>query len=108
MKAIKRIVVAVGLVVISAMAPVVRAQQGVEKAAPGTLVAPAEASKFAAEYDRKPDDKSGEGIPCRQVWICAKRGDFRTWATNRIHGRPHFRGVGHSRRASKLHFGFEA
>jgi len=43
MKAMKQIVVAVSLVVISAMAPVVRAQQGVEKAAPGTLVAPAEA-----------------------------------------------------------------
>jgi hypothetical protein len=43
MKAMKQIVVAVSLVVISAMAPVVRAQQGVEKASPGTLVAPAEA-----------------------------------------------------------------
>jgi hypothetical protein len=43
MKAMKRIVVAVSLVVISAMAPVVIAQQGVEKTAPGTLVAPAEA-----------------------------------------------------------------
>lgn len=43
MKAIKRIVVAVGLVVISAMAPAVIAQQGGEKTAPGTLVAPAEA-----------------------------------------------------------------
>jgi hypothetical protein len=43
MKAMKQIVVAVSLVVISAMAPVVEAQQGVEKAAPGTLVAPAEA-----------------------------------------------------------------
>ncbi len=43
MKAMKQIVVAVSLVVISAMAPVVKAQQGVEKAAPGTLVAPAEA-----------------------------------------------------------------
>ncbi len=43
MKAMKQILVAVSLVVISAMAPVVRAQQGVEKAAPGTLVAPAEA-----------------------------------------------------------------
>ena len=43
MKAMKQIVVAASLVVISAMAPVVEAQQGVEKAAPGTLVAPAEA-----------------------------------------------------------------
>ena len=43
MKAMKRSVVAVSLLVISAMAPVVEAQQGVEKAAPGTLVAPAEA-----------------------------------------------------------------
>ena len=43
MKAMKQIVVAVSLVVISAMAPAVEAQQGVEKAAPGTLVAPAEA-----------------------------------------------------------------
>ena len=43
MKAMKQIVVAVSLVVISAMAPIVSAQQGVEKAAPGTLVAPAEA-----------------------------------------------------------------
>jgi hypothetical protein len=43
MKAMKQIVVAVGLVVICAMAPPVEAQQGVEKAAPGTLVAPAEA-----------------------------------------------------------------
>ena len=43
MKAMKQIVVAVSLVVISAMAPVVEAQQGVEKAAPGTLVAPADA-----------------------------------------------------------------
>lgn len=43
MKAMKQILVAVSLVVISAMAPVVIAQQGVEKAAPGTLVAPAEA-----------------------------------------------------------------
>ena len=43
MKAMEKIVVAVGLVVISAMAPVVKAQQGVEKAAPGTMVAPAEA-----------------------------------------------------------------
>ena len=33
MKAMKQIVVAVSLVVISAMAPVVEAQQGVEKAA---------------------------------------------------------------------------
>ena len=43
MKAMKRIVVAVSLVVISAMAPVVRAQQSWEKVAPGTMVAPAEA-----------------------------------------------------------------
>jgi hypothetical protein len=43
MKAMKQILVAVSLVVISAMAPVVEAQQGVEKAVPGTLVAPAEA-----------------------------------------------------------------
>ena len=43
MKAMKQIVAAVSLVVISAMAPVVEAQQGVEKAAPGTLIAPAEA-----------------------------------------------------------------
>ncbi|MBW4038923.1 MAG: DinB family protein [Acidobacteria bacterium] len=43
MKAMKQILVAVSLVVMSAMAPVVIAQQGVEKAAPGTLVAPAEA-----------------------------------------------------------------
>jgi hypothetical protein len=43
MKAMKQIVVAASLVVISAMAPVLEAQQGVEKAAPGTLVAPAEA-----------------------------------------------------------------
>ncbi|HVI08314.1 MAG TPA: hypothetical protein VND65_08475 [Candidatus Binatia bacterium] len=43
MKTMKQIVVAVSLVVISAMAPVVEAQQGVEKAAPGTLVAPADA-----------------------------------------------------------------
>ena len=43
MKAMKQIVVAVGLVVISAVAAVVEAQQGVEKAAPGTLVAPADA-----------------------------------------------------------------
>ena len=42
MKAMKQIVVAVSLVVISAMAAVVEAQQGVEKAA-GTLIAPAEA-----------------------------------------------------------------
>jgi len=43
MKAMKQIVVAVSLVLISAMAPVVEAQQGVAKAAPGTLVAPADA-----------------------------------------------------------------
>jgi hypothetical protein len=43
MKAMKQIVAAVSFVVISAMAPVVEAQQGVEKAAPGTLIAPAEA-----------------------------------------------------------------
>ena len=43
MKAMKQILVAVSLVVISAMAPVSEAQQGVEKAAPGTMVAPAEA-----------------------------------------------------------------
>jgi hypothetical protein len=43
MKPMKQILVAVSLVVISAMAPVVEAQQGVEKTAPGTLVAPAEA-----------------------------------------------------------------
>ncbi|HWS96472.1 MAG TPA: hypothetical protein VN620_08370 [Candidatus Methylomirabilis sp.] len=43
MKAMKQIVVAVSLVVISAMAPAVEAQQSVEKAAPGTLVAPADA-----------------------------------------------------------------
>jgi len=43
MKAKKQIVVAVSFVVISAIAPVVEAQQGVEKAAPGTLVAPADA-----------------------------------------------------------------
>lgn len=43
MKVMKQIVVAVSLVLSSAMAPVVRAQQGAEKAAPGTLVAPAEA-----------------------------------------------------------------
>ncbi len=43
MKTMKQIVVAVSLVVISAMAPMVEAQQGVEKAAAGTLVAPAEA-----------------------------------------------------------------
>ena len=43
MKTMKQIVVAVSLVVISAMAPIVEAQQGVEKAAAGTLVAPAEA-----------------------------------------------------------------
>ena len=43
MKAMKRIVVAGSLGVISAIAPVVRAQQGVEKALPTTLVAPAEA-----------------------------------------------------------------
>ena len=43
MKTMKQVVVAVSLVVISAMAPVVEAQQGVNKAAPGTLVAPAEA-----------------------------------------------------------------
>ena len=43
MKAMKQIVVAVSIVVIFAMAPIVSAQQGVEKAAPGTLVAPAEA-----------------------------------------------------------------
>jgi len=43
MRAMKQIVAAVSVIVISAMAPVVRAQQGVEKAAPGTLVAPAEA-----------------------------------------------------------------
>jgi hypothetical protein len=43
MKAMKQILVAASLVVISAMAPVLEAQQGVEKAAPGRLVAPAEA-----------------------------------------------------------------
>jgi hypothetical protein len=43
MKAMEQIVVAVSLVVISAVAPIMSAQQGVEKAAPGTLVAPAEA-----------------------------------------------------------------
>jgi hypothetical protein len=43
MKTMKQIVVAVSLVVISAMAPIAEAQQGVEKVAPGTLVAPAEA-----------------------------------------------------------------
>ncbi len=43
MKTMKQIVVTVSLVVISAMAPRVEAQQGVEKAAAGTLVAPAEA-----------------------------------------------------------------
>ena len=43
MKVMKQIVVPVSLVVISAMAPVVEAQQGIEKTAPGTLVAPAEA-----------------------------------------------------------------
>jgi hypothetical protein len=51
MKAMKQIVVAVSLVVISAMAPIVEAQQGVEKAAAGTVVAPARGAKFAAEYD---------------------------------------------------------
>src|SRR5260370_27316396 len=43
MKTMKKIVVAVSLVVISAMAPTVEAQQVVEKVAPGTLVAPADA-----------------------------------------------------------------
>ena len=43
MKVMKQMVVAVSLVVISAMAPVVRAQQGWEKVAPGTMIAPAEA-----------------------------------------------------------------
>ncbi|SEG71791.1 hypothetical protein SAMN05421819_4525 [Bryocella elongata] len=43
MKVIKQMVVAVSLVGISAMAPVVRAQQGWEKVAPGTMIAPAEA-----------------------------------------------------------------
>jgi hypothetical protein len=43
MKAIKQIVVAVSLVVISAMAPVVEAQQDVDHSAPETLVAPADA-----------------------------------------------------------------
>ena len=43
MKTMNQIMVAVSLVVISAMAPKVEAQQGVEKAAAGTLVAPAEA-----------------------------------------------------------------
>jgi hypothetical protein len=43
MKAMKQIVVEVSLVVICAMAPAVEAQQGAEKAAPETLVAPAEA-----------------------------------------------------------------
>ncbi len=53
MKTMKQIVVAVSLVVISAMAPIVSAQQGVEKAVPGTLVAPAEA--VASGYGWKPD-----------------------------------------------------
>ncbi len=61
----KQIVVTVSLVVISAMAPMVEAQQGVEKAAAGTLVAPAEALNSLLN-----------------VWICANRGDFCTWATN--------------------------
>jgi hypothetical protein len=43
MKMMKQIMAAVSLVVVFAMAPVVEAQQGVEKVAPGTLVAPAEA-----------------------------------------------------------------
>ena len=43
MKVMKQLVVAVSLVVISAMASVMEAQQAVEKTAPGTLVAPAEA-----------------------------------------------------------------
>jgi hypothetical protein len=43
MKAMKQIVVAASLVVISAMAPVVESRQAVEKAPPETLVAPAEA-----------------------------------------------------------------
>jgi hypothetical protein len=42
MKTMKQIVAAVSLVAISAMAPVAEAQQGVEKAAAGTLVAPAD------------------------------------------------------------------
>ena len=43
MKVVKQIIVAVVLVLISAMAPVVKAQKSVEKAAPTELVAPAEA-----------------------------------------------------------------
>ena len=43
MKTMKQIVAAISLIVFSAMAPLVEAQQDVEKVAAGTLVAPAEA-----------------------------------------------------------------
>jgi len=82
MKAKKQIVVAVSFVVISAIAPVVEAQQGVEKAAPGTLVAPADALNSLVKMTESQMNKSGEGIACGQVWICTKRGDFCAWATN--------------------------
>jgi uncharacterized protein YpmB len=45
MKAMKRIVVAVSLVVISAMAPVVEAQQGAEKAATEANIVKADSQK---------------------------------------------------------------
>lgn len=43
MKAITQVVVTLSFVLISAMAPVAKAQQSISKAAPGTVVSPAEA-----------------------------------------------------------------
>ena len=68
MNAMKQIVIAVSLVVISLVAPVVKAQQGVEKPAPATLVAPAEAlnsllniteSQMLTLVKALPEDKYG-------------------------------------------------
>lgn len=84
MNTMKQIVVAVSLVVISATAPTVEAQQVVEKVAPGTLVAPADAlnamlnstkSQMISLVKAMPTDKYGFA-PSGLIFVPAQHTEY--------------------------------
>lgn len=66
MRVMRQMFVAASLVVVSAMAPVVKAQQDGGKAAPGTLVAPAPTRRLKVGHRLSTESWKGLGFKSRQ------------------------------------------
>jgi hypothetical protein len=88
------------------MAPVVEAQQGVNKAAPGTLVAPAEALNSLLNMTESQMIRSLKAFPADKYGFAPSAAIFAPGQQTEYAGVRTFGALSHSRRASESHFGF--